>query len=108
MERRQTVRLKVQFRSAFSAPLMVAGEGTVLDLSPTGCRIATQVHMSQGTTLEVRLALPDNLPPLAVESCVVRWARNHEFGVQFLSFNQETDRARLARFVETVPSDSPE
>lgn len=33
MERRQTPRVKVQFRSSFSAPQTVEGDGMVVDLS---------------------------------------------------------------------------
>jgi hypothetical protein len=103
MERRQSLRLKAQFRSSFSSPKMVGGEGTVVDLSHTGCRIATLVQVPHGTSLEVRLILPDDLPPLTVESCIVRWSRGNEFGLQFLDPREE-DRARLARFIETIQS----
>jgi hypothetical protein len=98
MERRQTLRLKVQFKSSFAAPKMVEGEGTVVDLSYAGCRIATLVQVPCGTSLEVQLMLPDDLPALTVETCVVRWSRGHEFGVQFLELREE-DHARLSRFV---------
>jgi hypothetical protein len=101
MERRQTLRVKVQFRSSFSAPKAVEGDGMVVDLSHTGCRIATLVQVSCGTNLVVQLMLPDDLPPITVKSCIVRWSRNHEFGVQFLEL-REQDHARLARFVGTI------
>jgi hypothetical protein len=101
MERRQTLRLKVQFRSSFSAPKVVEGEGTVVDLSHTGCRIATLVEVPRGASLEVRLMLPDDLPPMILASCLVRWSRGHEFGVQFLK-PREDDRARLSRFVGSL------
>jgi hypothetical protein len=77
----------------------------VVDLSYTGCRIATLVQVPRGTRLEVRLILPDDLPLLTVKSCIVRWSRGHEFGVQFLHLREE-DRARLARFVGTIQSGS--
>ena len=105
MERRLTLRMKVHFRSSFSSPEIVGGEGMVLDLSYTGCRIATLVQVPRGTSLEVRLILPDDLPLLTVKSCIVRWSRGHEFGVQFLDLREE-DRARLARFVGTIQSGS--
>jgi hypothetical protein len=98
MERRQTLRLKVQFRSSFSAPKRVEGEGTVVDLSHTGCRIATLVEVPRETSLEVRLMLPDDLPPMILASCIVRWSRGHEFGVQFPK-PREDDRVRLSRFM---------
>ena len=47
--------------------------------------------------------LPDDLPPLTVKSCIVRWSRDHDFGVQFLD-PQEEDCARLARFVGAIQS----
>jgi hypothetical protein len=103
MERRLALRLKAQFRSSFSSQEIVGGEGMVVDLSYTGCRITTVVQVPHGTSLEVRLILPDDLPPLTVESCIVRWSRGHEFGVQFLDPRDE-HRARLAQFVGTIQS----
>jgi hypothetical protein len=103
MERRLTLRMKAQFRSSFSSPQIVGGEGTVVDLSYTGCRIATLAQVPRGTSLEVRLILPDDLPPLTVKSCIVRWSRGHDFGVQFLD-PQEEDCARLARFIGAIQS----
>ena len=103
MERRQTLRLKVQFRSAFSAPDMVEGDGTVVDLSDTGCRIATLVKVPRETNLEVKLSLPGDLIPVTIESSIVRWSWEHEFGVQFLKTREE-DRARLAHYVQKIQS----
>jgi PilZ domain len=70
----------------------------VVDLSQAGCRIATLTQVPSGTNLVVQLMLPDDLPPITVKSCVVRWSRGHEFGVQFLETREE-DRARLSRFI---------
>lgn len=103
MERRRTLRLKVHFRSSFSASNMVEGDGTVVDLSDTGCRIATLVQVPRETNLEVRLMLPNDLTPITIESCIVRWSWDHEFGVQFLQTREE-DRARLTQFVGKIQS----
>ena len=103
MERRQTPRLKVQFRSSFSTPKAVEGDGMVVDLSQTGCRIATLIQVPCGTNLVVQLMLPDDLPPITIKSCIVRWSRDHEFGVQFLETSEEA-RARLARFIGKMSS----
>lgn len=103
MERRQTLRLKVHFRSSFSASNMVEGDGTVVDLSDTGCRIATLIQVPRETKLEVRLMLPNDLTPITIESCIVRWSWDHEFGVQFLKTREE-DRARLSQFVGKIQS----
>ena len=101
MERRQTLRVKVQFRSLFSAPNIVEGDGMVVDLSHGGCRIATLVQVPTGTNLVVQLMLPDDLLPITVKSSIVRWSRGHEFGMQFLELREE-DRARLSRFIGKV------
>lgn len=98
MERRQTLRVKVQFRSSFSAP---EGDGMVVDLSHGDCRIATLVQVPTGTNLVVQLMLPDDLLPITVKSSIVRWSRGHEFGMQFLELREE-DRARLSRFIGKV------
>lgn len=81
----------------------------VVDLSQTGCRIATLVQVPSGTKLVVQLMLPDDLPPIEVKSSIVRWSRDHEFGVQFLEMREE-DRARLSRFIGKISSgfSSPE
>lgn len=103
MERRRTLRLKVQFQSSFSDSNRVEGEGTVVDLSDTGCRIATLIQVPRETNLELRLMAPDDRLPITIESCIVRWSWNHEFGVQFLKTREE-DRARLSQFVGKIQS----
>jgi len=50
MERRQTLRVKVQFRSLFSAPNIVEGDGMVVDLSHGGvshCDVGSGSHWNQ-------------------------------------------------------------
>ena len=73
----------------------------VVDLSQTGCRIATLLQVPSGTNLVVHLMLPDDLPPMTVKSCIVRWSRDHEFGLQFLDIREE-DRTRLSRFIGKI------
>src|SRR5437773_6361721 len=53
MDKRQYVRVSVQFRGHFSSKSrMVAGEGELRDLSPGGCRVASPVAVSVGDELE--------------------------------------------------------
>ena len=58
----------------------------MVDLSYTGCRITTLVQVPCGTSLEVRLMLPDDLPASDSEVLhIVRWSRDHDFGVHPVS-----------------------
>jgi len=60
MERRKTLRVKAQFRSSFSVPSIVEGDGMVVDLSHGGCGIATLVQVPSGTNLVVPLMLAED------------------------------------------------
>ncbi|TLY16220.1 MAG: PilZ domain-containing protein, partial [Nitrospirae bacterium] len=51
MELRQSPRLRVRFRTSFSAPEMAAGEGFVKDISLGGCRVETSIQVHLGTEL---------------------------------------------------------
>lgn len=84
MDARKHPRFAVKFRSSFSSSHMVAGVGTVTDLSVGGCRVATETAVTSGTMLEMRLQLPDGQPVLEIGLATVRWARGGEFGVEFL------------------------
>jgi len=85
MELRHSPRLRVRFRTSFSAPEMAAGEGFVKDISLGGCRVETSIQVHLGTELELRIAVPPGLTPVAVDRAVVRWEQGQEFGVAFLS-----------------------
>lgn len=93
MEHRQTPRFRVQFRSTFSAPCVVGGEGHLVDLSLGGCRVDSDIAVPPGTELELRFYWPKEALPIAVEVAAVRWGRGREFGVEFLHLRaQEEDR----------------
>ena len=85
MELRQSPRLRVRFRTSFSASEMAAGEGLIKDISLGGCRVETSIRVHLGTELELRIAVPQGLMPVAVDRAVVRWEQDREFGVAFLS-----------------------
>ncbi len=80
------------------------GEGTVIDLSKRGWK-ATVVISSQsvrpGMYLKLRLYLPDQAPPMDVDSAAVRWAKGQEFGLEFLIMGSEQEE-RLRRFLSTL------
>ena len=79
-----------------------AGEGVLLDLSPTGCRMRSDIALNAGAYLTLEIAVAQEPTPLAVEVSVVRWCKDGHFGVEFLRYSQG-DRERVTDLVETLP-----
>ncbi|MGH7206265.1 MAG: PilZ domain-containing protein [Nitrospiraceae bacterium] len=95
MDLRKVPRLRVHFRSFFAGGL-IDGEGTVMDLSTKGCKIGSDTRVQPVTELEVWFFLPDQDQPIRVQLAEVRWTREREFGLEFLSMRLE-ERERLDR-----------
>ena len=74
------------------------GEGTVLNLSSTGCLLECEGTVMEGSYLAVRLLLPDNGRALIIDLAAVRWVRRHHFGVEFLRL-PASERHRLDQFL---------
>ena len=78
------------------------GEGVLLDLSPAGCRLRSNIALNAGAYLALRIAISQEPTPLAVEVSVVRWCKDGHFGVEFLRYSQG-DRERVTNLVEPPP-----
>lgn len=78
------------------------GEGVLLDLSPAGCRVRSDIVMRAGAYLTLLIAVAQEPAPLAVEVSVVRWCKDGNFGVEFLRYSQG-DRERVTNLVATLP-----
>ncbi|MDZ4732396.1 MAG: PilZ domain-containing protein [Nitrospirota bacterium] len=79
-----------------------AGDAVLLDLSPTGCRMRSDIALNAGAYLTLRIAVAQEPTPLAVEVSVVRWCKDGHFGVEFLRYSQG-DRERVTHLVATLP-----
>lgn len=101
MEQRQHERFPAHFRSAFSSVNRVEGDGTVVDLSLRGCGIMTHTAIHPGTTLTLRIHMPDPETQLTVQQAVVRWCRDGRIGLEFLSLPPD-EWARLQRIVKAL------
>jgi hypothetical protein len=75
-----------------------AGEGILLDLSPTGCKIRSDIALNAGAYLALQIAVAHEPIPLAVEVSVVRWCKEGHFGVEFLRYSKG-DRERVTNLV---------
>ena len=93
MDKRQHVRVSVQFRSHFSSKSrMVAGEGELRDLSPGGCRVASPVVVSVGDELEFCIFPEAEGNPFIIEGATVRWIRPLEFGLAFTKIRPDVQQ----------------
>jgi hypothetical protein len=75
------------------------GEGTVRNLSLTGCFVACDRTVLAGSYVRLSLILPDPTSSLFIELGKIRWTRGHQFGVEFIRLPTLT-RHRLDRVIE--------
>ncbi len=75
--------------------------GTVSNLSVGGCKVDSKASVFIGMYLAVQVCLPGQEATLKVDQAVVRWAREQEFGLEFISMWPEAEE-RLHRFVSTL------
>ncbi len=114
MEQRQSPRFPVRFRSSFTSLNIVGGDGNIVDLSLRGCRVESGTAVRPGTSLELRIQVSDDEPPLNIQEAVVRWSRSEQFGLEFVTLAPE-EWARLQHTVTQLelhpyqkePADNP-
>jgi hypothetical protein len=62
------------------------GEAQIIDLSFSGCMARSMEPLIADKRLKLSLFLPDGHEwPVRVEDAIIRWVRNCEFGLEFLS-----------------------
>lgn len=84
VERRRYGRVPVKYRAFIHFRSGNDTDGTLLDLSLGGCRISSVVAAAVGSTLEIRIYPDEGQEPIQVERADVRWAREGQFGVEFV------------------------
>jgi hypothetical protein len=100
-DRRATPRLRVQFRTTFSASSILEGTGIMLDLSSGGCRIESPVTVEPGVSLELRIYAPDIEWPLMIEAASVQWVSGQTFGLAFFRITN-TEQQRLGQVIHAL------
>src|SRR6476659_10059363 len=88
-ERRAVERIPISFRASFGSTLGGVHEGTVTDLTMSGCRLQTLAPLPANTYLELWLYIPPTASRILIELAAVRWARNGQLGIQFLGLHPE-------------------
>lgn len=76
-----------------------AGDGTLFDLSVTGCRIQSNAALTPGSYLALHFEVPQTESQLAVDVSVVRWHKDNQFGIEFLRY-AEGVRERVIDLIE--------
>lgn len=76
--------------------------GMMLDLSPHGCRVSTGMPLAPGATLDLQFAMPvSEHTPVQIEEAVVRWAKQSQYGLEFLTLTPQHE-ASLRHIVSAV------
>lgn len=101
MEQRKDTRFPVEFRSSFSSANVVAGDGTLNDLSIRGCRVFSLIDVKPGTVLKLHIHASEDEPPIQISQSVVRWCRSGSFGCEFVNLNPD-EWARLHHVIREL------
>lgn len=78
-------RLALSCRVFFFGDDDYEGEGQMLDLSTSGCRISSEETLSVGKVLKLSLFLKDHQWPMRIDEAIVRWAKEGTYGMEFTS-----------------------
>lgn len=73
------------------------GEGTLTDLSASGCAVACDRTVLSGSYIRLNVLIPGHSPSLAIDLGKIRWVRGQAFGVEFIRLptiaRQQLDQA---------------
>ena len=103
MQERKHVRFAVQRPVSFSGDL-VAGTGTILNISRQGCAITSDTVAETEAYLQLNLQLLEEDDPVQVDLAAVRWSRAKRFGVEFIKMPPDVGE-RLRQFVKLLESE---
>ena len=83
MDLRRQQRFPVHFQSVLSG--QPRGESVGMNLSKSGCRAKTDSQVYSGMQVSLRFDVPGETSPICVERAAVRWNREGELGVGFIT-----------------------
>ncbi|MBU6480078.1 MAG: PilZ domain-containing protein [Nitrospirae bacterium] len=101
LDRRYAERVPIRYRVSYSGAegaRIVTGEGTLKDLSKTGCKILGMTTSSLGSSLTLLLYLEDGQAPMCLTSVTVSWIDRVSFSVRFPKLSAE-ERKRLQEVI---------
>jgi PilZ domain len=86
LDRRDAERAPIHYRATYTASdgaRLIKTEGSLRDLSTTGCKILGTFLPVVGTTLTITLYFEDRHPPMCLTDATVSWIKGSIFAVQF-------------------------
>lgn len=105
IQTRSTDRFPVTYPVMFGGAPFV-GEGTLTDLSASGCAIACDRTVLSGSYVRLHVLMPDQAPSLAIELGKIRWVKGCMFGVEFIRLpiraHQQLDQVIWTRFLRSL------
>jgi hypothetical protein len=103
MQERKHVRFAVQRPVTFRGDLL-AGAGTILNISRQGCAIVSDTAAEAEAYLQLSVQLLEEEDPVQVDLAAVRWSSAKRFGVEFIKMHQDVGE-RLRQFVRLLESE---
>jgi len=97
LDRRYAERVPINYRVTYAGTegaRVVKIEGSLRDLSQTGCKILGTVLPAEGARLTVTLHLEDGQAPLRVTDATVSWIKGSVFALRFPKLTEE-ERKRI-------------
>ena len=85
MDLRRQQRFPVRFQSVLSGQPRGESIGTIMNLSKSGCRAKTDSQVYSGMQVSLRFDVPGETSPILIERAAVRWNREGELGVGFIT-----------------------
>ena len=92
LDRRYAERVPIRHRVSYSGEegaRIVTGEGTLKDLSKTGCKILGATTSSLGSSLTLRLYLEDENAPMCLINVIVSRIARDSFALRFPRLSAE-------------------
>ncbi len=101
LDRRDAERVPIRLKTSYTseeAPHFLRGEGTVADLSKTGCMITGSSKLSKGSCVTLFLYLEDGQKPMCLTGCKISWVSGESFAAEFPALHDE-ERKRVQELI---------
>jgi hypothetical protein len=105
-DKREFGRIAVQLPVIFVGD-QKSGEGFITDLSIRGCSLQTETRPQHGAILSLTLQPAENLPPIHIETAIVKSALGKRLGLEFEEIDTGEEE-RLRGYIETLLVTDPD
>ena len=101
LDRRYAERAPLHVRVLYaseSGQRLIKAEGSLTDLSKSGCKILGVMPPDEGTTITLFLYLSDGRPPMCLTEATISWVRGQSFAAKFPRLTPD-ERKRLQELI---------